>query len=43
MASIVMLIRGALVNALASLAAVICSIDYQRKALMLKERDMMQQ
>ena len=42
MASIAMLIGGVLANALASLAVVICSIDYLRTALMLKERDLMQ-
>ena len=40
MASIVMLIGGALANAL---AAVICFIDYLQTTLTLKERDMMQQ
>ena len=38
-----MLIGGALVNALASLAVVICSIDYLQTTSMLKERDTMQQ
>ena len=38
-----MLIRGALANALASLAVVICSIDYLQTTLMPRERDMMQQ
>ena len=40
MASVAMLIRGALANALASLAVVICSIDYLQTTLMLKEKDM---
>ena len=35
-----MLIRGALANALGLQVAVICSRYYQRKALTLKERDM---
>ena len=38
MASVVMLIGGALANALA-----ICSIDYLKTASIKKERDMMQQ
>ena len=43
MASVAMLIGGALVNALAFTGSSYCSIDYQRIALMLRERDMMQQ
>ena len=43
MASVAMLIGGALVNALGfSLAVVICSIDYLQTTLMLRERNMMQ-
>ena len=46
MASIVMLIEGALANALAftgSSYLVICSIDYLQTTSMLRERGMMQQ
>ena len=44
MASVAMLIGGALVNALAFLPViVICSIDYLQTTLMLREKDMMQQ
>ena len=43
MASVAMLIRGALANALAFTVVVICSIDYLQTTLTLKEKDMMQQ
>ena len=43
MASIAMLIGGALANALVSQVVVIYSIDYLQTTLMLKERDTMQQ
>ena len=43
MASVAMLIEGALANALASKVVVICSIDYQRTASIKKERDTMRQ
>ena len=43
MASIVMLIGGALANALAFMAVVICSIDCLRIASIRRERDMMRQ
>ena len=43
MASVAMLIGGALVNALPFTGSSYLFIDYQRKALMLREKDMMQQ
>ena len=40
MASVAMLIGGALQMLSLSLVVVICFIDYQRTVLMLRERDM---